>query len=280
LFKKQNIKRFFRAFLAGFILSVIAALFGHIFNINVNFGLPNSMIILIIVYLLILAPFAEEILFRGLLFSIFQKVNSKPLINTKFIVIDLPILLSAFLFSISHLVLLKYNKLPIVLFIVCSTFILGLINGHYRKISGNIISSIAAHAGFNLLSVFSKILIFIFIANSRYNYDDRSFQYNFDLNNEKACDSTINIFIQTNLKVPSEWREKGKFGVVRVSFCIDEIGKTKVIKIDSNYSNYQRLGYGCEEEAIKIVSSFPQFKPFIEHGVPKPRYEDIPIYFY
>ncbi len=60
----------------------------------------------------------------------------------------------------------------------------------------------------------------------------------------------MKAFIKKNLKYPQQALEKGIEGVVRIRYTIDKNGnvvKTKVIS---------KLGYGCDEEARRIVKLF------------------------
>jgi periplasmic protein TonB len=81
-------------------------------------------------------------------------------------------------------------------------------------------------------------------------------------------------FIYKNVKYPSEAIERGKSGTIHVKFVVDEKGKV------CNLTTLNRVGYGIDEEALRVVGIIPNFKsPAKVNGQPVKVYYNIPIRF-
>jgi len=72
--------------------------------------------------------------------------------------------------------------------------------------------------------------------------------------------SALISFIKNNLKYPTAAVNAKIEGTVFVNFVIDENGKIKDIKI------LRGVGYGCDEEAIRLMSIMPAWKPGMQNG--------------
>jgi protein TonB len=66
-------------------------------------------------------------------------------------------------------------------------------------------------------------------------------------------------FLSRNLKYPGIAVEKGIEGKVLISFIIEKNGKLSNIKI------LRGIGYGCDEEAIRVLEKSPEWKPGIQN---------------
>lgn len=86
----------------------------------------------------------------------------------------------------------------------------------------------------------------------------------------------LSAFIIQNISYPKEARENKIQGRVYVSFVIDTDGSV----IDVNNAVPSKIiGYGIEEEAIRVVSIMPAWTPGLQNGkTVKVRYT-LPIYF-
>jgi TonB family protein len=62
-------------------------------------------------------------------------------------------------------------------------------------------------------------------------------------------------FIEANLRIPSMAREVGISGRVFTTFTIEITGEI------TNVTVLKGLGFGCDEEAIRLVQSMPRWKP-------------------
>ena len=62
-------------------------------------------------------------------------------------------------------------------------------------------------------------------------------------------------FIRDNLRYPEEARLKKIEGTVAVQFLITKEGKLIKVTVSSG------IGYGCDEEAVRVIQSMPDWKP-------------------
>ncbi|MCW3077876.1 MAG: TonB family protein [Bacteroidetes bacterium] len=81
-------------------------------------------------------------------------------------------------------------------------------------------------------------------------------------------------FLGSKLKFPNEALEIGKEGTVYVKFVVDQNGKVCNLKLLNN------LGYGLDQEALRVVSMIPDFKsPGKVNGRAVKVYYQLPIKF-
>jgi protein TonB len=81
-------------------------------------------------------------------------------------------------------------------------------------------------------------------------------------------------FLSEHLQYPSAAMDLGKEGTAYVKFVVDENGKVGTLSMQNN------LGYGLDEEALRVVGMIPKFKkPGILHGKPVKVYFQLPIRF-
>ncbi|MBA3663088.1 MAG: energy transducer TonB [Bacteroidetes bacterium] len=81
-------------------------------------------------------------------------------------------------------------------------------------------------------------------------------------------------FLGSKLKYPEVAHEVGKEGTVYVKFVVDQKGKVGSLKLLNN------LGYGLDEEALRVVSMIPDFKkPGKVNGRAVKVYYQLPIKF-
>ncbi len=82
-------------------------------------------------------------------------------------------------------------------------------------------------------------------------------------------------FIQENTKYPEQAIAAGVEGSVRVKFTVTSAGVIKDAKIISK----DKLGAGCEEEAMRVIMSMPKWKPGRQNGQAVPVYFNLPVRF-
>jgi periplasmic protein TonB len=82
-------------------------------------------------------------------------------------------------------------------------------------------------------------------------------------------------FIANNVVYPNLARETGTEGTVHVSFVIDENGVVESSKV------LKGIGYGCDEESVRVISKIPKFKKPGKNkfGIPVKTIFNIPIAF-
>jgi periplasmic protein TonB len=69
-------------------------------------------------------------------------------------------------------------------------------------------------------------------------------------------------FWSANLRYPSEAREAGVQGKMAINFVLDENGKIMSCKV------IRKLGFGCDEEVLRVVKLMPDWKPAKINGKP------------
>lgn len=67
-------------------------------------------------------------------------------------------------------------------------------------------------------------------------------------------------FLGENIQYPEKAKELGVQGVVYVSFVIEESGELGNVKV------IRGIGAGCDEEAIRVIKSMPNWKPGTING--------------
>lgn len=82
-------------------------------------------------------------------------------------------------------------------------------------------------------------------------------------------------FIAKNIVYPGLARDAGAEGTVYVSFIIDETGSVENAKV------LKGIGYGCDEESVRVINKIPKFKKpgRNTHGKPVKVIYNIPIKF-
>jgi TonB family protein len=69
-------------------------------------------------------------------------------------------------------------------------------------------------------------------------------------------DKALESFFAKNVEYPASASDNGVEGTVRLSFTVDETGKIGTPKVIT-----PAIGYGLEEEALRIVKKMPSWKP-------------------
>jgi periplasmic protein TonB len=80
-------------------------------------------------------------------------------------------------------------------------------------------------------------------------------------------------FIGANLKMPEAAKKAGISGRVFLSFTVEATGEIK------NVAVLKGLGFGCDEEAIRLVESMPKWKPGTLYNKPTRVKYNLPINF-
>ncbi len=83
----------------------------------------------------------------------------------------------------------------------------------------------------------------------------------------------FNKFLQQHLKYPRPARQRGIEGIVHVLFVVDRSGAITEVKV------LKGIGFGCDEEAIRVISLLPDWSPARRSGIRVPVRMVIPIHF-
>jgi protein TonB len=80
-------------------------------------------------------------------------------------------------------------------------------------------------------------------------------------------------FLQNHIKYPDMARKQDVQGRVVIRFIVDAEGKINEVKL------FRGIGFGCDEEALRVVKMMPAWKPGRNDGKPVSVYFDLPIHF-
>lgn len=73
-------------------------------------------------------------------------------------------------------------------------------------------------------------------------------------------DEAMFKFIATKVKYPEEAAENGIEGAVYVTFVVERDGRISEVKV------LRGIGAGCDEEAVRVVKSMPNWTPGKQNG--------------
>lgn len=101
-------------------------------------------------------------------------------------------------------------------------------------------------------------------------YDNDGKEWNYETDREKMPEfpggiQAMYAFMSNHTRFPKEARRNNVRGKVYVSFVI---GSDGIVKDATTLG--ERLGHGCEEEAMRVVSMMPQWSPGVQRGKPVP----------
>jgi len=112
----------------------------------------------VFLFVIIYASVAEEILFRGFLQNVLLPLKSKG-INIFKLKISLPVILSAVIFGLAHLILLTTGaEISFVIRIVFFTITVGLIAGYFYEKHQNILYAIIVHSIANIPMLIATLI--------------------------------------------------------------------------------------------------------------------------
>jgi len=83
----------------------------------------------------------------------------------------------------------------------------------------------------------------------------------------------LHEYLKTNMRYPEKAKEEGISGTVWVRFTVDESGKVKNIMLD------KKLYPPLDKEALRLISSMPDWKPGVQHGKAVPVELTLPVEF-
>ncbi|MDP5172464.1 MAG: TonB family protein [Bacteroidia bacterium] len=86
-------------------------------------------------------------------------------------------------------------------------------------------------------------------------------------------ESAMFSYLQSKLQYPPLAKEREVEGTVYLRFVVEADGRLTGFRV------LRGLGYGCDEEALRIAKSMPRWKPGAQQGAPVPVYYTLPIKF-
>jgi membrane protease YdiL (CAAX protease family) len=227
---------------------------------------------------LILAPLTEELLFRGFVQGLWQKRYSEKEKTP----IKLIIVITALLFTISHFGFLFNVTVKQFLLTLIPLFILALYMSWLRHKYQSIIPSMFAHFGANSALVIAPIIVLIFVVVSPNAYREIRRQqeiaqyindtipYNFDPNDMEEWNRSYKKFaiLERQRSEEAVKHLKGDARNIYVNFTIDTCGNVYNVHVYEGADSIfiKEYGYNYVEDAIKVIETLPQCKPYIEDG--------------
>jgi protein TonB len=73
-------------------------------------------------------------------------------------------------------------------------------------------------------------------------------------------EDALAAYLGKNIKYPKQANEAGIQGRVVLNFVVNEDGDISDIKVARG------IGYGCDQEAMRVVNSMPKWKPGKQNG--------------
>lgn len=80
-------------------------------------------------------------------------------------------------------------------------------------------------------------------------------------------------YLAENITYPAEAKKEGVQGRVFINFTIEKNGKVNDVKV------LRGIGSACDEEALRVVRSLPDWKPGLQDGIPVRVFYNLPIKF-
>lgn len=93
---------------------------------------------------------------------------------------------------------------------------------------------------------------------------------------EQCFNESIMEFISKNISYPKDAIDARKEGTVYIKFVVDKQGNVTQVE---NALPGNGLGFGMEEEAIKVVRKMPKMEPALKDGKPVEANFVIPVRF-
>jgi len=296
--KGINAKIIWKSFAVGLLINLICGIVVNIVYYLIFKEMPlnplgefgNTLIILPLA--LIWAPLTEELLFRGFIQGLWQRLYSnQEKMPTKRIIV-----ITALLFAISHFGFLFNISVKQFLFNACSIFIVALYMGWLRYKYQSIIPSMFAHFGCNSAMVVAPIIGLVFAVGFSGSFSEMHRQqevlpyindtipYNFDPNDMDEWQKSYKKFVILE-RPRSEEAVKHLKGIstnIYVFFTIDTCGNVYNVHAPDSAYYIKEYGYNYAEDAINVIKSLPQCKPYITNGkkVEKEMSVSVPLYPY
>ena len=67
-------------------------------------------------------------------------------------------------------------------------------------------------------------------------------------------------YLSENIKYPEMAKQKNTQGKVLVTFVVEKNGSISDVKVAKG------IGDGCDEEAVRVISAMPKWKPGMQNG--------------
>jgi membrane protease YdiL (CAAX protease family) len=278
--KKIMKQSFGKGLLLAAITNTIVMAILIIFGATISFPFNNETTFFEILFsVTMIAPIAEEIMFRGFIQGVLQKNYA---LNENKTRIKIIIVITTLLFTIAHVRYIVYTEPLQWILSLLGILITSLYLGYLRNKHQSIIPSIFAHFGFNLswivVGPITGLMVIIFqpvgFGKMQQQRNQMEFEndsiYNFDRNDWGELYNAQQKFFAFHNPPHPEFKPyitKGRTAFVEIFYDIDTCGIISNVRFDSlnsereNYTNIE-----IDKVAIRLVESFPQHKPFVKDG--------------
>lgn len=88
-----------------------------------------------------------------------------------------------------------------------------------------------------------------------------------------APPNDFQTYLAQNRRLPAAAKEKGISGAVRVRFQVNPDGSVSQLTV------VKSLGYGCDEEAVRLIRESPRWRPALQNGKPYSQFFEQEIVF-
>lgn len=129
-----------------------------------------------------------------------------------------------------------------------------------------------------LLATLSVLALLLMVntnamAQSKKTSNDKVFEKVEDMPEFPGGEQAMMDFVSKNVVYPKDAQEKGISGRVFVSFIVEKDGSVSNVKV------MRGIGGGCDEEAVRVISGLPKWKPGKQEGKPVRVSYQMPINF-
>lgn len=93
------------------------------------------------------------------------------------------------------------------------------------------------------------------------------------IKDSKEAEDELMNFVKERIRYPQRAIESNITGKVFVQFVVDKTGNVKDIEI------LRGIGYGCDEEVIRVLKSLPEWCPGYHQGKYRDTYFTMPVHF-
>ena len=104
-------------------------------------------------------------------------------------------------------------------------------------------------------------------------YEDTVYQIVEQMPQYTGGEEAMMKYVAENIKYPQAAKDKNISGRVFVGFIVEKDGSVSTVKV------LRGIGGGCDEEAVRVISSMPKWKPGIKDGKPVRVSYMMPIFF-
>jgi len=100
------------------------------------------------------------------------------------------------------------------------------------------------------------------------------FEANHELPEPPGGTEAFYVYLSKHIKMPKEAVDANAQGTVYITMVVTKKGRIKDVKVKND-----PVGYGCAEEAMRVLKKMPRWKPAKMNGVPVAVRYTVPVTF-